>query len=48
MPVYSFFFAIVISTWFLMTFFLGRRFEQVINNNEVIGSDKKDKEGSTV
>lgn len=41
LPVYSFFFAIVVGIWFLTTFFLGRRFEQAINNNEVIGSEKE-------
>jgi len=44
MPLYSFFFAIIVGLWFVMTFFLGRRFEQAITNNEVIGMAKENKE----
>ena len=42
LPMHSFFFATIIGFWFLLAFFLGRRFEQAIAHNEVIGSDKED------
>jgi len=44
LPVHSFFFATVIGLWFLLAFFLGRRFDQAITNNEVIGSEKENEE----
>ena len=40
LPMHSFFFATVIGLWFLLAFLLGRRFEQAITNNEVIGAEK--------
>jgi AAA family ATP:ADP antiporter len=40
-PVYSFFFAGVVCMWFGVAFLLGRRFEQVILNNEVIGAEEE-------
>jgi AAA family ATP:ADP antiporter len=40
LPMHSFFFATVIGLWFVLAFFLGRRFDQAITNNEVIGSEK--------
>ena len=39
LPIHSFFFATIIGFWFLLAFFLGRRFEQAITNNEVIGTE---------
>jgi len=41
LPTYSFFFAVVICLWFSVAFLLGRRFEQVIVNNEVIGAEEE-------
>lgn len=41
LSVYSFFFALVIGSWFVVAFLLGRRFEKAIVNNEVIGSEKE-------
>lgn len=41
LPVYSFFFAAVIGVWFIMAFLLGRRFDQAISRNEVIGAEKE-------
>ncbi len=41
LPIHSFFFAVIIGLWFIVAFFLGRRFEQVIANNEVIGAEGK-------
>ena len=41
MPVYSFFFAAIIGSWFFTAVLLGRRFDKAIVNNEVIGSDEK-------
>jgi ATP:ADP antiporter, AAA family len=38
LPVYSFFFAVIICMWFVVAFFLGRRFEKAVVNNEVIGT----------
>ena len=40
-PVYSFFFAGVVCLWFGVAFLLGRRFEQVVLNNEVIGAEEE-------
>lgn len=40
---YAFFFAGVVSLWFLAAFLLGKRFEKAIANNEVIGLDKEKK-----
>jgi len=37
LPFHSFFFAIVIGLWFFTAFFLGRRFDKAVANNEVIG-----------
>lgn len=37
MPVHSFFFAIIIGSWFITALLLGRRFDRAIANNEVIG-----------
>jgi AAA family ATP:ADP antiporter len=49
LPVHSFFFAIMVGLWFVMTFFLGRRFERVIVNNEVIGAEEEEsKDKNTV
>jgi ATP/ADP translocase len=48
LPIHSFFFASVIGLWFIVAFFLGRRFEQAIVNNEVIGSEEEVMEKSTV
>lgn len=41
LPVYSFFFAGIVGLWFIVAFLLGRRFDQAIANNEVIGSQKE-------
>jgi hypothetical protein len=41
LPVHSFFFAGIIGLWFGVTFLLGRRFEQAIAKNEVIGAEKE-------
>ena len=38
LPLYSFFFAIIIGAWVFSSFFLGRRFEEAIDANEAIGS----------
>ncbi|HSC25366.1 MAG TPA: Npt1/Npt2 family nucleotide transporter [Candidatus Babeliales bacterium] len=40
LSVHSFFFAVIIGLWFIVAFLLGRRFEQAITNNEVIGAKK--------
>jgi len=37
LPLYSFFFAIIIGIWVVSAFFLGRRFEKAVNANEAIG-----------
>ena len=37
LPVHSFFFASIVGCWFVTAFFLGRRFEWAVSNNEVIG-----------
>jgi AAA family ATP:ADP antiporter len=36
-PAHSFFFAIVVSLWFITAFLLGKRFERAIKHDEVIG-----------
>lgn len=41
LPVYSFFFAGIVSLWFAVAFLLGRRFDQAISNNEVIGAQEE-------
>ena len=38
---YSFFFAGVISLWFVAAFLLGKRFDRILTKNEVIGLDDK-------
>lgn len=38
LPMHSFFFALVVGAWFLVSFMLGRKFEQAVRDNEVIGS----------
>jgi AAA family ATP:ADP antiporter len=48
LPIHSFFFAIIIGLWFILSFFLGRRFESAINNNEVIGLKRKKHEEGAV
>ena len=48
LPVYSFFFAGIVGLWFIVAFLLGRRFEQAITNNEVIGSEEENKGKSVV
>jgi len=37
LPVYSFFFAVIIGIWTVSAFFLGRKFDKVIDANEAIG-----------
>jgi len=39
LPVYAFSFASLISCWFVSAFFLGKRFDQAIKKNEVIGAE---------
>jgi len=41
LPVYSFFFAGIVGLWFIVAFFLGRRFERAIAHNEVIGAEEE-------
>ena len=41
LPVYSFFFAGIVGLWFIVAFLLGRRFDQAIANNEVIGAEEE-------
>ena len=41
LPAHSFFFAVIIGLWFGVTFLLGRRFEQAIAKNEVIGAEEE-------
>lgn len=41
LPVYSFFFAGIVCMWFVVAFFLGRRFEKAVLNNEVIGAQEE-------
>lgn len=48
LPVHSFFFAGVVGMWFVVAFFLGRRFEQAVINNEVIGSEEEVNKKNTV
>ncbi len=40
LPIHALFFATAIGAWFLTSFFLGRRFEKAITNDEVIGAQK--------
>ena len=44
LPMHSFFFATMIGFWFILAFFLGRRFDQAIAKDEVIGVEKEDGE----
>lgn len=37
MPVYSFFFAGIVTIWFSVAYLLGKRFEKAVQHNEVIG-----------
>jgi len=37
-PLHSFFFAGVVGLWFITAYLLGRRFDQAVAKNEVIGS----------
>ena len=37
LPLHSFFFAFIVGLWFFTAFFLGRRFDKAVANNEVIG-----------
>ena len=39
LPVHSFFFAGIVGLWFGVAFLLGRRFEQAVAKNEVIGAE---------
>ena len=48
LPVYSFFFAGVVCMWFGVAFLLGRRFEQAVVNNEVIGAEEENTGNSAV
>ena len=41
-PIYSVFFASVVSLWAGVAYFLGRRFEKAVANNEVIGIDSEE------
>lgn len=38
-PAYASFFTVSIALWFITTYFVGKRFDQAIANNEVIGAD---------
>lgn len=40
LPAHSFFFAILIGGWFMTAMLLGKRFDQAVTNNEVIGSEE--------
>lgn len=42
MPIHSLFFAGLIGMWFVSASLLGRRFEQAVANNEVIGQAEED------
>jgi ATP:ADP antiporter, AAA family len=42
MPLHAFFFAGIISVWFVTALLLGRRFERAIANNEVIGLESNE------
>ena len=48
LPVYSFFFAAIVFMWFGVAFLLGRRFEQAVTNDEVIGTEEENTEKKTV
>jgi AAA family ATP:ADP antiporter len=37
LPIYSFFFAIIIALWFGVAYLLGHRYDRAVDNNEVIG-----------
>ncbi|RTL07047.1 hypothetical protein EKK58_02605 [Candidatus Dependentiae bacterium] len=37
LPIHSFFFAVVIAAWFIVSLLLGKKFETAIQNNQVIG-----------
>ena len=39
LPLYSFFFAIVVGVWIVSAYFLGRRFDEAIEADEAIGAD---------
>ncbi|HEB41721.1 MAG TPA: hypothetical protein ENI08_01720 [Candidatus Dependentiae bacterium] len=39
LPAHSFFFACIVGAWFVTSFFIGRRFDRAIADNEVIGID---------
>ncbi len=41
-PIYSIFFGSVVSLWFFVAYFLGRRFDWAVRNNEVIGLEKNE------
>jgi AAA family ATP:ADP antiporter len=41
-PIHSFFFAVLIGSWCVVAFFLGKRFEWAVKHNEVIGSEAED------
>jgi len=41
LPLYSFFFAVIIGVWVIASFFLGRRFENAVNANEAIGTQEE-------
>ena len=43
LSIYSFFFAGIVGLWFIVAFLLGRRFEQAIAHNEVIGAEEENK-----
>jgi AAA family ATP:ADP antiporter len=38
LAMHSFFFAVVVASWFMTAFLLGRRFERAVKNDEVIGA----------
>jgi len=40
LPLYSFFFAIIVAMWVVTAYFLGRRFDKAIKANEAIGADE--------
>lgn len=48
LPMHSFFFAGIVVLWFGVAFLLGRRFEQAIARNEVIGAEEEFGEKSAV
>jgi AAA family ATP:ADP antiporter len=47
LPLHSFFFAGLIGLWFITSFLLGRRFDQAVSRNEVIGSEEYTDENTT-